>query len=92
MDTTTLDLKANASMKFVDYVVGDEFATLHFLCSNPGPGQPSDYYIKLLNSDIETILTAGDFNTLIQTALKRKYRADGIAQYLDRYKDTEVII
>ncbi len=78
-----MSLRTNATMVFTDYNVEDSGLTLHFVCPNPGGGEPSDYYVTLADTELSTVTNATSFKTLVDTKLKRKYRAANIASKLD---------
>lgn len=77
-------LKANAVLTFVDYVIEDGGARCHFLCADPGPGQPSDYYVLFTDAEIAGITSLATASTLAQTKLSRYLRASGISTKLDQ--------
>lgn len=76
-------LQANAVMTFADFEVADAGITLHFVCSNPGPSQPSDYYILITDVELSAATTQQQRVSLVTSKLQRKYRqASGIANAL----------
>lgn len=87
-----MPLATNATMTFTDYETGDEGITLHFVSPNPGPGQVSDYFILLTDADLATITTQLQLKNLVETKLKRKLRANGIAAKLDPFIGQSLII
>ena len=78
-------LAVNAVMTFMDYQLldnplGIEF---HFVCSNPGPGQPSDYTVIVTDAEWAAATNNTQRRTLVTNKLQRKYRAAGLATALD---------
>ena len=78
-----MGLQTDATMVFNSYEVVDEGLKLHFVCSNPGGGENSDYYVLVTDTELATITTQAQLKTLVQTKLQRKFRAQGIAAKLD---------
>ncbi len=78
-----MGLQASATMVFNSYEVIDNGINLHFVCSNPGGGEPSDYYVLATDAELATITTQVQLKTLVTTKLQRKLRAQGIATKLD---------
>ena len=76
-------LKPSAVLVFTSYEVVDEGITMHFISPDPGPGQPSDWYVLLTDADLATVIDAATFQALVLTKLRRKFRAQGIASKLD---------
>lgn len=70
-----MSLRPSAVLQFLDYAVDDVGWHLHFVCADPGPGEPSDYYILLTDSDLSGVTTMNQALNLIQTKCNRKFRA-----------------
>ena len=73
-------LRANASLKFVDYVIEDGGVRLRFVCADPGAGEPSDYTIYLTDVDVLAVTSQS-----LLAKLSRAYRASGTASRLDPF-------
>lgn len=94
-------LNKNATFKFADYGIEDGKVIAHFVCSNPGPAMPSDYYVTITEEELNTVPVSIDSDTLniasiaIESLfidkLQRKYRAQGVAEILEPLRDLEVI-
>lgn len=72
-------LKPNAPMTFV----GAEFVDsggiiLRFVCHDPGPGEPSDYEIKLTDAVVATLDTEQKWAQAALVELTRKYRKTSV--------------
>lgn len=78
-----MTLAANAVMTFTDYQVTDQGILFHFVCANPGPGQPSDYYVLVTDTELAGVSTQQQLVTLVTGKLQRRFRATGIATKLD---------
>ena len=85
-------LRTNASLTFTDYSVDDEGIHLHFVSPDPGPGEPSDYYIVLRDTDLAGVTTQGALRTLVENKLKRKLRSAGIASKLDSFIGQSLVV
>ena len=77
---------------FTSYEVQDAGMTLHFVSQDPGAGKPSDYYILLTDADLATVTKLAEFQMLVQTRLKRKVNAVGIATKLDPLIGQSVVV
>lgn len=76
-------LANNAVMVFTDYAITDDGIGLHFVCGNPGAGQPSDYTIELTDTELAGVVTALALKNLATDKLNRKFRSANIASKLD---------
>ena len=76
-------LKTNAVLTFTGYTVVDTVTTLKFVCADPGAGQPSDYSVDITDAEAATAVSGATFLSLVQAKLNRKYRATGLASFLD---------
>ena len=92
-------LKTNATVTFAvfpewdaAYLVEDGGIRLHFICVDPGPGQVSDYFILLTDTDLAAVVNQAQLRTLVETKLKRTLRATGIASKLDAFIGQSVTI
>jgi hypothetical protein len=75
----------NAVMVFTSYVVEDEGIRFHFVCANPGPGQPTDYYVHCTDAEIATVTTQSDLRILLTDKLNRSIRTAGLGPKLDSF-------
>lgn len=80
-----MGLRANATLTFLDYNVNDVGIHMHFVSPDPGPGEPSDYYILLTDTDLAGVTTQLNLRNLVLTKLQRAFRAQGIASKLDPF-------
>ena len=78
-------LAANAVMTFQDYAVEDGGVRLHFVCSNQGAGERSDYYALLTDAEIAGVTTQAQLRTLVTNKLNRALRASGFTTRLDPF-------
>jgi hypothetical protein len=76
-------IQANATLTFSDYAVTDEGIGFHFVCTAPGPGEPSDYYVAMTDAELAATANAAALRTALTAKLGRKLRASGIASRLD---------
>jgi len=80
-----MPLNVNAVLVFTSYVVIDAGIEMAFICSNPGPGEVSEYTILMTDAELATVTTQAQLRTLVTTKLNRRYRATGIASKLDQF-------
>ena len=78
-----MPLQPDADMVLTDYSVDDAGIHLHFVCSNPGPGEPSDYFALLTDGELAGATTVENIINALTTKLKRTYRLQSIAPKLD---------
>lgn len=78
-------LTTNAVMTFVGYEVEDTAILFHFVCAAPGSGEPSDYYIRLTDTELNATTNTTQLRSALTTKLQRKLRASGIASRLDSF-------
>ena len=78
-----MGLKVNATLTFTSYTVDDEGIHLHFVSPDPGPGEPSDYYVLLTDTDLANATTQAAVVNAVQNKLNRAFRFQGIAPKLD---------
>jgi hypothetical protein len=76
-------LKPNAQLVFTAYEVRYNGVLMHWVCYDPGPGEPSDYEVFVTDAEWVTITDLQSFNTLLSAKLKKLYRAEGISTRLD---------
>ena len=87
-----MPLQPNANMLFTDYTVDDVGIHLHFVCSNPGPGEPSDYFVLLTDTELSGATTPENLTNTLEQKLKRAFRFQGIAPKLDALINTSIRI
>lgn len=81
----------NSSFSFVGYDTAPQFDSpirgvrMHFVCLNPGPEQPNDYYILVSIDELTAITTQLQLRTLVQDRLNQQIRFTGIASKLDPF-------
>ena len=80
-----MSLKANASMTFVGYGVGNDGITLNFVCAQPGAGEPTDYLVFFTDTELTAISTQPQLAAAVRAKLERKYRLTNIASKLDAF-------
>lgn len=85
-------LAANAVMIFMDYAVEDIGVRMHFVCSSPGPGERSDYYVLLTDAEIAGVANQTQLRTLVTTKLGRAFRASGFTTKLDPFVGQTITI
>ena len=74
------------TLTFTDYTVIDDpvlAIRFHFVSPDPGPNQPTDYYVNLTQTELDGIATQLQLRNALQAKLERKLRANGIASKLD---------
>lgn len=76
-------LQPGARLVLSDYLTDDEGVVIHFVSPNPGPGQASDYYLRLTDADLTGAVTDVALRALINTKLRKKFRAVGVAVKID---------
>ena len=74
-----------ADLTFLRYTVEDDATYLEFLWANPGPGKNTNYTIRLTDAELSAVTTNPQLRTLVQTKLRRKLQANGIASKLDAF-------
>jgi len=87
-----MPLQNNATMIFISYEIQDGGIQLHFVCPNPGAGEPNDYYILLTDDELTTVGTVQQLKTLVEGKLQRKLRAVGIATKLDTFIGQSLVV
>ena len=94
-----MPLQANAVMTFTvwepwgkAYIVEDGGIRMHFVCLAPGPGQVSDYFIFLTDTELAGVSNQPQLNTLVTTKLNRSLRATGIASKLDQFVGNSITV
>ena len=85
-------LRTNATLTFMDYNVDDVGIHMHFVSPDPGAGQPSDYFILLTDAALAGVTTNANLRNLVETKLKRAFRAQGIATKLDPFLGQSLVI
>ena len=74
------------TLTFTSYVVLDDpvlAIRFHFVSPDPGPGQPTDYYVNLTQSELDGISTQLQLRNALIAKFERKLRAQGISSKLD---------
>lgn len=79
------------TLTFTDYDVQDTGVNLHFVCLDPGPGLPNDYYVFMLDTEY-TGLTKSQLVALATNKLRRKIDATGIGSVLDPLLNQSITI
>lgn len=79
-------------LTFIDYEIKDSSIILHFVCYDPGAGQPNDYYVSVADSELSSYTTIQAFGTAVKAKLARKIKSQGIASVLDQFKGRSVTI
>lgn len=87
-----MSLQANVTLTFTSYEVTDEGIVLHFVSPDPGPGEMSDYYVLLTDTELAGVSNQSQLATLIRTKLERRIRAVGIASKLDPFIGQSMVI
>lgn len=87
-----MPIASNATFTFTGYTPTDNGVEMTFVCSNPGPGQRTDYTISLTDSELAAITTQLELKNLVQTKLNKKIRAAGIASKLDGFIGQTLIV
>lgn len=94
-----MPLNINAVMTFAvypewdkAYLVEDGGIRLHFLCTNPGPGQNSDYFVFLTDTELAGASNQAQLRTLVENKLNRALRASGIASKLDQFVGQSITV
>ncbi len=75
-------LDPNIELRFVTrfmdgsepWLFEDGGVRLYFFAPNPGPGQENELTVFLTDSELAVVTTQGQFNTLVMSKLRRKYR------------------
>lgn len=76
-------VQAGARFVLTDYEADESGVTLHFVSPNPGPGQATDYYVRVLDNEIAGQATAESLSAFILTKLQKKIRAAGYSTKVD---------
>lgn len=79
-------------MVFAQYLVVHDGIEMEFRCPNPGPGQASEYVIKVTDTELAGVSTQAQLRTLLTTKLNRKIRATGIATKLDQFLNQSITV
>ena len=87
-----MTLRANATLTFTSYEVTNEGIDFHFVSPDPGPGEPSDYFVLITDAELATVTTQLQLRTLVRDRLERKLRATGIASKLDQFIGQSLVI
>ena len=80
-----MPVQPNATFTFASYEIEDTGIRLHFVSPNPGPGQPSDYYVFCTDAELAAITTQPQLVNLVDNKLNRAIRAANIASKLDQF-------
>jgi hypothetical protein len=80
-------LRTGAVLTFDSFEVQDNGTTLlKFVCTDPGPGEPTDYTVTVTDAELAAATTTPLLRTLIQGKLDRKIRAaSGISTRLSPF-------
>lgn len=93
-----MPLKTNSTLTFIDYqmVSPDNQpllgVRLHFVCLDPGPEQPSDYFVLLTTTELAAVTTQLQLRNLVQGKLNEQIRATGIATKLDPFIGQNLVV
>lgn len=87
-----MPLKQNAHMVFADYWIDDQGTHAHFVCNDPGPGEPTDYFILFTDSDLGSQTTVPGLIAMAKTKLQNKARGALAASKLDQLLGQEIVI
>lgn len=79
-------------LTFKSYVVDDSGVAMTFVNFTPGAGLPTDYTIRVTDSELAAVSTANQLRTLVVGKLQRKIQAAGIASKLDTFIGQTVTI
>lgn len=86
-------LAPNAVMQFVRYSAEESGIRFHFVCANPGGGEPSDYDVLIEEQALVQATTVPQITALVSAALIRKYRTSTkYAALLDPLIGGEIVI
>jgi hypothetical protein len=81
-----------ADFQFLRYEVEDSSVLLEFLNAAPGPGNPTNYTIRLTDTELASLTTSVLLRNAVQAKLRRKLQAEGVAAKLDPFIGQTVTI
>ena len=81
-----------ADFQFLRYEVEDAAILMEFLNTAPGAGNPTNYTIRFTDAELAAVTTQLQLRTAVQTKLRRKLQAEGIASKLDVFIGQTVTI
>lgn len=91
-------LRDNATLTFKGFTMeASEFqpilgVRLHFECLDPGPEQPSDYYIILTIAELAAVTGQAQLRTLVMDKLNLQIRALGVASKLTPFIGQSLVV
>ena len=93
-----MPLNPNATMTFEDYTMYTDDRLpilgikLHFVCLDPGPALPNDYYIVITEAELGAVNNQAQLRTLVQNKLNAQLRFAGIATKLDPFIGQSLVV
>lgn len=87
-----MPVQANATFIFQSYFVSDGGISLVFLCTDPGPGEESEYTVLVTDAELSAVTTQVQLRNLVDAKLKRKIRSANIASKLDQFIGQSLVI